>query len=101
MANNRRRGHQFERDVAILLRPIFPEACRKLEYQLADCTGVDLKNTGRLRIQCKRARASVPINKIKEIKEAGIPCLISQTDRDPIYITLPLDDFIGILEKGL
>lgn len=98
MGNNRRRGHQFERDVVNQFKRVFPDAKRKLEYQKDACTGVDIENTGQLKIQCKKAKASVPINKIEEIKEPGTPCLVSKTDRKPAYITLPLWDFLRLLE---
>lgn len=94
----RTRGHSFEREVAIAFRSVFPGAERKLEYQKSQCTGVDLKNTGNLKVQCKRARGPIPMNKIEEINEPGIHILASKQDRKKPMITMYLDDFIAILK---
>ncbi len=67
--NGRRKGHQFERHIANLLKSIFPKAERKLEYQFSQATGVDIKGTGKFKVQCKRKKTSIPINKIEEIDE--------------------------------
>jgi Holliday junction resolvase len=97
---SRTKGHSFEREIAKTLKDegIFPDACRQLEYQENQCNGVDLANTGKLRIQCKRMKSSVPISKIEEIKSDGIHCLVSKTDRKPTYITLKFEDFLQIIK---
>jgi len=96
--SSRTKGHSFEREVAQLLRDIFPNAKRKLEYQWQEASGVDLENTGNLKIQCKRSKGPIPISKIKEIREAGVKVLVSKTDRDAIYATLEFCDFIKLLK---
>jgi len=96
--HQRTKGHSFERETAKALRKIYPQARRHLEYQDGENNGVDLRNTGPFRIQCKRAKGTVPINKIEEIRESGIPALVSKTDRKPAYITIPFEDFVRILE---
>jgi hypothetical protein len=53
MANNRRRGHQMERDTVIDLRPIFPKVTTSRNAsKLLDDSKVDIANIP-LRIQCK------------------------------------------------
>jgi hypothetical protein len=96
--SSRTKGHGFEREVAILLREVFPNAKRKLEYQWQEASGVDLDHTGNLVVQCKRSKSSVPISKIEEIRLPGIKVLISKTDFKPIYATLELCDFIKLLK---
>lgn len=96
--SSRTKGHGFEREVAILLREVFPEAKRKLEYQWQEASGVDLEGTGKLVIQCKRSKSSIPISKIEEIKLPGIKVLVSKQDHKPAYATLELGDFIKILK---
>ncbi len=96
--SSRNKGHGFEREVAGLLRSVFPDAKRKLEYQWQEASGVDLENTGKLVIQCKRSKSSVPISKIEEIKLPGIKVLVSKTDHKPAYATLELESFIKILK---
>ena len=91
----RRKGHQFERDVAIKLREIFPAAKRQLEYQIDDCVGVDIANTGRYKIQCKKLKKYAPITAIDEIKcdehLGDIPVLITAGDKQRAVAVLPFD----------
>jgi hypothetical protein len=96
-SRSRTKGHSFEREIANDLKEIFPEARRKLEYSLADCTGVDLQDTGEFKIQCKRLKGSVPMSKIKEIKEAGIHLLVAKSDRDKTMAVLYWEDLLNIL----
>jgi hypothetical protein len=93
--HSRNKGHGFERDIAIRLRDIFPNVCRQLEYQ--EGLGVDLANTGVLRIQCKAYKNYAPLSKIEEAGDTGIPALVTKGDRKPILIALRLDDFISII----
>ena len=98
----RRKGHNFERFIANKLKPIFPNAERQLEYQESE--GVDLKNTGKFRIQCKCQKKYVSISNIKEIQSKdGYHCLITQGKgiNYPPVAVLYLDDFIELLEKTL
>lgn len=94
---SRTKGHGFEREIAILLRPLFPHAKRKLEYQFQEAQGVDLDGTGPFVIQCKRSKKTVPMSAINEIKVAGVKVLISKVDHEPIYATLEFSDLIKIL----
>lgn len=95
---SRTKGFEFERHIARKLRDIFPEAARQLEYQENNCKGIDLANTGNLRIQCKRMKSAVPMSKLYEIKDStGIHCLVSKVDRGDELITLKFDDFLKII----
>jgi hypothetical protein len=103
---SRTKGHSFEREVAIALRPVYPEARRHLEYQDAEANGVDLINTGPYRVQCKRGRKPSPISAIKEITAdelmGEVPVLVTQGDRDRVYAVIPFEEFlflIGALKK--
>lgn len=99
----RRKGHQFERDVALLFRTIFPEAKRHLETRRSDVTGVDLDHTGIFRIQCKRGKNYAPLSKIFEVQidpmEGGVPVLVTKGDELEPLAALPLSDFLTILRK--
>lgn len=99
--NGRRKGHNFEREIANLLKPLFPNAERKLEYQFSQASGVDPKNTGGFKIQCKRNKSSVPMSKIEEIDEEGTHLLISKVDKKPIMVTLYFEDFMKLLNGEL
>jgi hypothetical protein len=95
---SRNKGFQYEREIARRLQSLFPNARRKLEYQSSECTGVDLENTGRLRIQCKRYKQYAPISKLEEVRENGMAALITKGDRKRDVICMYLDDFITIAQ---
>jgi hypothetical protein len=94
---SRRKGHNFEREIAKRLRSIFPEAKRHLEYQGQEAAGYDLDNTGMLRIQCKRNKQYAPITKIEEVKEDGVPVLITKGDGKREVVCMYLDDWIDLV----
>lgn len=97
----RRKGHQFERDVAISLRGVFPEARRHLEYQHQEANGVDLVNTGRFLFQCKKLKAYAPISTINEIQAhralGDIPVVVTAADNSPWMAVLYYDDLIELI----
>jgi len=95
---SRNKGHGYERDIAKRLRNLFPKARRQLEYHTEDAKGIDLQNTGNLRIQCKRYKDYCPISKIEEVRGNGIAVLITKGDHKRDVACLYLDDFINILE---
>lgn len=100
---SRTKGHSFEREVAILLRKVYPEAQRNLEYQENMAYGVDLVGTGHYRIQCKRLKRYPSINTIQEVKcdeDLGdIPVLVAKADRGRIMAVIPLEALIWLMEK--
>ena len=97
---SRRRGHQLERECAQLFRDNgFPYARTKREARGGDFSvtdnGVDLVETGNLRVQCKRGRRPCSVSKIEEIKDTtGIPLLLTKGDRGPLYAILKMEDLI-------
>lgn len=103
-AHSRTKGHSFERNVAKLFREegIFPEAERHLEMQMSQCSGYDLDNTGKLKIQCKAYKKYAPLSKIDEAAsscvDGEIPVLITKGDRLRPIVALYLDDFIKMLK---
>lgn len=96
----RTKGHAFERKIAQQFRPFFPEARRHLEYQDGEANGVDIANTGKFKIQCKKHKSYVPINTIKEIKEKGVPLLITAGDHKEPMVVIPLKDFLNLLKNN-
>lgn len=99
---NRSKGHRFEREIVQAFRRTFPEARRNLEFQKeAAAAGVDLINTGRWRIQCKRGKQYVSVTKINEVKicpiEAGCPVLLTKADNKPILAVLPFDELLALI----
>ena len=54
MVNQRRRGHEWERELASIFRDYYPECRTSREaYKLYDVAGIDLHNTGNIAIQAK------------------------------------------------
>ena len=97
----RRKGHQFERDMANKLECIFPEVRRHLENHKEDAAmGIDLMNTEPLGIQLKCYANYVPINKIEEVK-VGVPVLITKGNNKKPVACIYLDDFIELLKGKL
>jgi hypothetical protein len=97
-AMQRRKGHGYEREIAIKFRELYPGAKRKLEYQMDECTGVDLEGVGPFLIQCKRLRKYASISKIKEVEGRGIHALVTRGDNERDVICLYLADFLKILK---
>lgn len=96
---SRTKGHSFERAIARKFKSLFPEAMRKLEYNKEDIDGRDIKNTGKLAIQCKALKKYSPLTAIEEITAKGyINMLVTKGDRKPPIVALYLDDFLKILE---
>ena len=95
---NRNRGLNFERAVAKQLRHVFPDVGRQLEFQADQANGVDLRNTGVFKIQCKRNKGYCPITEIEEVKTAGIPVLISKADNKPAMAVIPFENLIELME---
>lgn len=83
------------------LEDIFPDAERHLEFQKSEAKGFDLKNTGELRIQCKRNRKYASIIKIEEVVDTGniIPVLVTKGDNKEPIACVYLKDFIKFLKR--
>lgn len=102
-ASSRRKGHQFERDIAIMLRDIFPGARRQLEYHEDDCKGVDILGTGHFKFQCKKTKNYVSVNTIKEIQfdpTFEVPILVTAADRKESMAILPLCDLLNLIRMS-
>jgi hypothetical protein len=102
---SRTKGHSFERELAILLRPLFPNARRHLEYQDQEANGVDLVETGDFRFQSKKCKAYVSINTINEITAdrllGEVPVLVTAADHKPAMAVLYFDDLLALMGQAL
>ncbi len=93
-AKERRKGHNFERLVAKVLRPIWPDSIRILEYQQG--RGHDVE-AGPFRIQCKKCKQYVSVNRIREVKEK-VPMLVTAGDHKRPVVVMYLKDFVDLME---
>lgn len=88
----RRKGHNFEREVAKMLRVYFPNAKRQLEYQ--EGVGFDIAETGDLSVQCKVGKSFKIEKALKEaVRKDKIPMAITKRDREDIVVSLYWKDF--------
>lgn len=99
---NRSKGHRFERDIVKIFKRTFPNARRNLEFQKeAAAHGVDLINTGRWHVQCKRGKQYVSVTRINEVKicpiEGGCPVLLTKADNKPVLAVLPFDELMSLI----
>ena len=99
---SRRKGHNFEREVAIRFREVgFSDARRHLEYQDEEANGVDLINTGCYRVQCKKLRKYAPITAIEEVTAdeflGEVPVLVTAGDNQRPVAVLPLEEFLRLI----
>jgi hypothetical protein len=89
---SRRKGHNFEREIAKLLRQYYPNAKRQLEYQ--DGVGFDIAETGDLSVQCKVGKSFKIEKALKEaVRDNKIPLAITKKDREDIVVSMYWKDF--------
>ncbi len=89
---SRRKGHNFEREIAKLLRQYYPSAKRQLEYQ--DGVGFDIAETGDLSVQCKVGKSFKIEKALKEaVRDNKIPLAITKKDREDIVVSMYWKDF--------
>ena len=97
---SRTKGHNFERLVANLLKPYFPDAKRQLEYQ--EGLGRDLQGTGDFSIQCKVGKSFKIENALAEaVEKKKIPLAITKRDREDIVVSMYWKDFEFLLVSYL
>lgn len=88
----RRKGHNFEREVAKMLRVYYPNAKRQLEYQ--EGVGFDIAETGDLSVQCKVGKSFKIEKALKEAeRDDKIAMAITKRDREEIVVSLYWKDF--------
>lgn len=99
---SRTKGIEFERETAIALRVVFPDARRHLENHELDATGVDLMGTGPYRVQCKRGRKYASLTAISEVQcdetMGDVPVLVTRGDDLRALVAVPLEEFIDLLK---
>lgn len=99
MVTNRKKGHDFERQVTLAFRTHgFPNAQRHDESVPNAVLGYDLENTGPFLVQCKRLAQYAPISCIFELPATSkIPLLITQSDDGPAMAVLPFTFLLQLI----
>lgn len=103
--NSRRKGHQWERDVAIMLRQIWPEARRGIGQTRIGSEVADVEGSP-YRIECKCGRqpniwkaldqARTDAAKAKDTRPVLV---IAKKDHEPPTATLELDEFLKLVSN--
>jgi hypothetical protein len=98
--SERRKGHQWERAVAISLRDIDPTAKRLLEYQ--EGAGHDLATVLPYRFQCRNRKNINWVSSLKEIPESdgNVPVVAGKVTNKGEYAFLKWSDFIWLLKRA-
>jgi Holliday junction resolvase len=102
MGNNRRKGHNYERE----LRKEFVElgftecVTSRFGSKMMDDRGIDLINTGIIKVQ---AKSTINLNSRKvldkmQVEKTDIPVVFHKLPRGNQYCTLYKEDFMELLE---
>jgi hypothetical protein len=99
--SERRKGHGFERKVAVKMRTCgFPLASRLLEYQAQEANGIDLSNTGDWDIQCKNMKKVPNIPSVfREIHGTGKKVIIFSVTNKGEYAAVELETFLELMRS--
>jgi len=104
--SSRQKGHQFERNMAALLRAeLWPECytSRFMGSAWDDYNGIDLSGTGNFNIQLKAVeRLSPGYHEIlaKMPKASNTNIVIHKKNNSGCIVALSLDDFIKLVKHG-
>ncbi|MCO5189385.1 MAG: hypothetical protein M9928_21785 [Anaerolineae bacterium] len=96
--SQRDKGQRGEREAAALLQRVYPDACRKVANDANHENGVDLDNTGALRVQVKRHKRPAPVTALYEIRSDGIHVLLTRGDGGEWLAVLRAADLVDIIE---
>lgn len=102
----RNKGRRGEYEVRDLLKPVFPNVQRHLEFQTHEAEkGIDLTGTQPFDIQVKIGQ-QVPkkiYDFIEQVKsgDLNIPVVICKRDRKKYLAVMYVDDFIELINKYL
>lgn len=110
---SRDKGARGEREVAELLRAVYPNARRRACGEEAQQDqGRDLKRTGRLVVQCQLAKRPTPERKFNEACDACVDgsdqvpvaftrrCVPGQPSAGEWLVTLHASHFLELLQKA-
>ncbi len=109
---SRLKGHNWEREVANILKPIFPDAKRGFQTRGGTSEEPDVEGTP-FYIECKRMKRCNPIAALrqaevalyKETDEGTIrvddraPLAVCKSDRQKATVTMYLDDFLPLIRS--
>ena len=109
---NRRRGHSWEREIAIIFRELWPEAKRGYQARGGTKEAPDVDGTPFF-IECKRgkktnikaalAQADAACHQVTETGTVKVdtrpPIAICKDDRQKATVTMYLEDFMELMRR--
>ena len=101
--SSRRKGHNFEREVANLFKEIMPGQNIRRGFQMRDGSEAPDVIMPIFWPECKRGkkpniRAALK-QSANDAKKGYIPIAIVKDDREAATVTILLEDFLGIVEE--
>jgi len=97
----RNKGAAFEREVAEMLRPVWPAARRNLsQTRTAKVEGGDVQNTHPFHIKCKRGAATIQSamrQAARDCAESCAPVVASRQDRGDTLVTMLASDWMALV----
>ena len=101
MKTQRRKGHNFEREITRELKEYFPAAVTSRNgARYEDAKGIDIINCGMFNVQCKRRENLNIFNVLnKEMpKDHNINIVFWKRDRQPDIVCIDKQDFYELLQ---
>jgi hypothetical protein len=97
---NRKKGHDYERQVAKEMRQFFPDAKTARDGARGeDPRGVDLVNTGMFNIQCKARQSLNSFSVLKEMPDDhNLNVMFWKRNREREIVVLDKEDFYELLQ---
>ncbi len=95
---SRLKGHNFERAVAILLRPLWAEAKRGYQSRFGTKAAPDVDHTP-FYIECKAEKSTNPKKALEQAREGSDgrpPLAITRDTSGPILVTMDLELFLHL-----
>lgn len=93
----RNKGKRGELEAAHLLKPVFPNARRRVVNHAGVEDGRDLENTGAFAVQVKRHKRPAPVSALYEVTAPGMPLLLTRGDGGEWLAVLKAADLVQIL----
>jgi hypothetical protein len=101
-ASQRRKGHNYEREIARVFREIYPGARRGLQYRDGS-EAADVEGTP-FHIECKRGKAISVFAALKQAEAAAsrgmVPIVVAKRDRERDVVMLSLEDFLELIREN-
>jgi len=101
---SRNKGARFEREVATAFRVAFPEARRGLGQARSGGDAADVIGVPGYWIECKVGARPNPLAALRQAdsnSNGDVPVAVCRLDRKDAAVTLPLADFIALLDKAV